>query len=315
MDQSYKEAVCPVCSQADSYFIRKYKYQNPIYTDCVIVGCNNCTMVFAHPVPGEEALRKYNEGYFDNAHGGMATHPLTVAFYSAISLLRMLHVQSFRDKNEIAVKTVLEIGPGGGHFAKHWLQHNPGTTQYTGVESDATCYTNLVNYNVDVHATLDTIPQDRSFDLVVISHVLEHTTDPVSFIRACTQKLAPGGILFIEVPCNDYKHKELDEPHLLFFDKNPMQRLLHATGFDQLKVSYHGNTITDLSRGVSFFGKLKKRLRNFLLNKGFVKLYASKVNGLEDVDNAMERAVIKPFKAHVEQGAAAWWLRAIGIKK
>lgn len=315
MDHNYKEAVCPVCANADSYLIRKYKYQNPIYADCALVGCNNCTMVFAYPLPDADALRKYNEGYFDNAHGGMSTHPLTVAFYSAISLVRMLHVQAFRDKNKCEVKTVLEIGPGAGYFAKHWMERNPSTVQYTGVESDATTHANLRNYKVDVYAKLDEVPHDRDFDLVVISHVLEHTTDPVSFINECTKKLSPGGILFIEVPCNDYQHKSLDEPHLLFFDKKPMQLLLQKTGYGAIKLSYHGNTITDLSRGVSAVGKFKSRLRNFLLNRGFVKLYSATVSGLEAVPDPMERAVIKPFKAYIEQNAPAWWLRATAIKK
>jgi SAM-dependent methyltransferase len=315
MDQLYTEAVCPVCSQADSYFIRKYKYQNPIYADCALVGCNNCTMVFAYPLPDEEELRKYNAGYFDNAHGGMSTHPLTVAFYSAISLLRMLHVQSFSEANKVDVKKVLEIGPGGGHFAKHWMQRNPATSQYTGVESDATCYENLKKYKVDVYAELDAVPQDSSFDLVVISHVLEHTTHPAEFINNCTKKLTPGGILFIEVPCNDYQHKSADEPHLLFFDKEPMYLLLQKTGYEKIQLSYHGDTITNLSRGISSYGKFKRRVRNFLLNRGVISLFAGKEIGLEGVNDPMERAMIKPFKAHIEQGAPAWWLRATAIKK
>lgn len=314
MDELVTGTVCPVCEASATHLLRKYRWHNPIFSACNIVECERCSMVFAHPVPGENVLREYNEGYFDNAHGGLSTHPLTTAFFSAISRVRMRYVQAFQQQQKVTVQNVLEIGPGAGYFAKHWLAINPQTS-YTGVESDATTYAHLQSLQVDVHATLDDIPQEKRFDLVVISHVLEHTTDPVGFINACTRQLSPGGMLFIEVPCNDYQHKELDEPHLLFFDKKPMQLLLQKTCFTNIQLSYHGQTIEQLSKKPSLLQRFSSRLRNFLLGRGVTGLYASREKGLEQMNDPLERAVIKPFRAHVEQEVPAWWLRAIAIKK
>ncbi|MDB5210349.1 MAG: methyltransferase-like protein, partial [Sediminibacterium sp.] len=273
------------------------------------------SMVYAYPVPDEVALQEYNADYFDNAHGGMQTHPLTVAFHSAINLLRVVHVELFQKNYNSRINSVLEIGPGGGHFARHWLKRNPNTGQYTGVESDSSCHENLSKTGIEVFSNVDQLPAGKKFDLVVISHVLEHTSDPAAFLLYCTRQLAPGGILFIEVPCNDYEHKELDEPHLLFFDKQPMDRLLNRVGFDKVKLSYHGNTISDLSKKISFLQKTVNRAKNFLLGRGFTGLFSAREKGMEEMDNALERAVIKPFKAHIEQNTASWWLRAVAIKK
>lgn len=272
-------------------------------------------MVFVHPMPDEEVLDKYNAGYFSNAHGGISTDKLTIAFHSAINLLRVIYVENFQQKHSIQIKNVLEIGPGGGHFARHWLNRCKKKTNYTGIESDTSCHDNLINSGVTVYAGIDQLPVDQNYDLVVISHVLEHTSNPVAFIANCTKLLSPGGILFIEVPCNDYEHKESDEPHLLFFDKGPMQLLFAKTGFDRIQVSYHGNTITDLKKIKPGHLGFMQRVRNVLLRKGIISPFSTKEPGLEGVDNPLERVVIKPFKAHIEQTEPAWWLRAIAIKK
>ena len=272
-------------------------------------------MVFVNPMPDEVLLEEYNSGYFDNAHGGLQTHPLTVAFHSAINLLRVLYVERFIEKEKISVHRVLEIGPGGGHFARQWMKRNPQTSQYTGVESDKSCHTKLISSNVDVFLSMDEVPADREFDLVVISHVLEHTSNPGDFIKNCTRLLKQSGILFIEVPCKDFEHKKLDEPHLLFFDKGPMELFLSGLGFNSIETSYYGKTISDLRKPISFINKCKEKMRNQLLSRGILFPYSGFEKGLEEMNDPLERACVKPFKAHIEQKEPSWWLRAICIKK
>ncbi len=38
------------------------------------------------------------------------------------------------------------------------------------------------------------------FDIVFASHVVEHTTSLVHFLRSCTELLVPGGVLALVVP-------------------------------------------------------------------------------------------------------------------
>ena len=271
-------------------------------------------MVFVDPMPDEALLQEYNSRYFNNAHGGIQTHPLTVAFHSGINLLRVLYVNRFLAVKKFPVHKILEIGPGGGHFARHWMKINKQTVQYTGVESDKSCYEKLISSNVDVFLTVDEIPAEREFDLVVISHVLEHTDKPSAFIEHCTRGLRKGGLLFIEVPCNDYQHKPTVEPHLLFFDKEPMSFFLRKHGFNIGNISYYGNTIVDLTKPTSFLEKMYSKARNFLLSRGVVFPFAWHEPGLEGLENGLERACVKPFNAHKEQTEPSWWLRVIAIK-
>lgn len=45
---------------------------------------------------------------------------------------------------------------------------------------------------------------DERFDLVVASHVIEHTTSMIDFLNVCTKLLAPGGVLALVVPDHRY---------------------------------------------------------------------------------------------------------------
>jgi SAM-dependent methyltransferase len=314
MEMSFVNAVCPVCSHADSRLIRNYRYHHPVFAGRALVSCNHCQMVFVSPMPDEAAWDAYNSGYFENAHGGLTTDKLGMAFHSAINLVRVLHVEAFQKLHNISIENVLEIGPGSGQFANKWLSRHKETQTYYGIESDEICHEKLKAMGVNVSSDPATLQAGQRFDLVVISHVLEHTIDPVKFLNDCTRLLSPGGILFLEVPCKDYEHKELDEPHLLFFDKHPMELLLGKTGFGNCKLSYHGNTIDELKKSKPSYSRILSKFKHLFLRLGIFFPFASKEQGLYGVDNPLERAMVKPFKAHKEQIEPAWWLRAIAIK-
>ena len=87
------------------------------------------------------------------------------------------------------------------------------------------------------------INSNLKFDVVIISHVLEHVSNPIEFLKLMTLKLREGGVLYIDVPCLDYLHKDLDEPHLLFFDKKPMNILLEHLNFKKIEINYFGKLI------------------------------------------------------------------------
>jgi SAM-dependent methyltransferase len=308
------EIICPVCNAGSHSFIMAYKNIGPLFANRTIVACNDCSMFFCNPMPDDVSLDEYNAGYFDNAHGGISTNAVTVAFHSAINLLRVLHVEKFRPE-DLVIKSVLEIGPGTGNFARHWMARNKQTEKYTAIESDKSCYASLEKEGVAVFAEIGQLPANGSFELVVMSHVLEHTAHPAAFIQDCTKRLLPGGVLFIEVPCRDFEHKGTVEPHLLFFDKAPMQQFLTRMGFEKIRLSYHGNTITHLQKKPSFYQRLQNKFRNALLARGVVFPFGNVEPGLEGIKDPLERAAVKPFKAHIEQSEPSWWLRAVAIKK
>lgn len=260
-------------------------------------------------MPSAEMLSTYNADYFSEAHGGRPTNRSAVAFFSGVARIRRAFVTRYLKRHGVVAKQVLEVGPGPGFFAGSWLQAEP-QTGYSAVETDESCHPLLAELGVRLVSFADA----ESVDLVVMSHVVEHVPDPAGFVREATRALRPGGALFIEVPCQDWAHKALDEPHILFFDKIPMRRLLDDLGFTDIEIAYYGQTIAQL-KTESEFHSILKRARAKLISWGVVAPFAAARTGMEALADPLERAVVAPCKAHVESSEPAWWLRAVARKR
>jgi hypothetical protein len=180
-------------------------------------------------------------------------------------------------------------------------------TKYFALESDLDNQRRLADFGLSLLETPRAL--NRSADLVIMSHVLEHVASPTEFLSEMTADLREGGCVFVEVPCRDWEYKSLDEPHLLFFDKKPIQLLLEKCGFSDIQVSYFGPPL----QGSSNFQRMQA-WRERLLARGLVWPFSRVQEGTEMLADPLERAVVTPFRAHRESTQPAWWLRAVAIK-
>lgn len=73
------------------------------------------------------------------------------------------------------------------------------------------------------------------FDLILMSHVIEHLEDPAAELRAMKQVLGAGGAIFLEVP-NGAGNRRLpiddNRAHLHFFSIASLTRMLANAGLD-----------------------------------------------------------------------------------
>ncbi|RJR32859.1 MAG: class I SAM-dependent methyltransferase [Desulfobacteraceae bacterium] len=306
-------ALCPVCFSSGAAILRTYRGKHPLFSAIEIARCLSCGMVFALPMPDSALLESYNSAYFESAHGGLSSDGQASAFFSAIARLRVAHLERYLDTVGIAPATVLEFGPGAGLFARSLLDRYPDIS-YNACETDVSLHGELRKMGIHLWEMSALKGDCNDFDLVVMSHVLEHVPNPVEFLQSVARNLAQGGVLFIEVPCRDFEYKELDEPHLLFFDKISLQFLLGRLGFHDTQITYHGQEIERL-RHTSFFRNKLMALRSRLINMGLVAPFARIQPGMEMLTDPMERASVAPFYAHRESEKPAWWLRALARKK
>jgi SAM-dependent methyltransferase len=263
-------------------------------------------------MPSEFLLEKFNSTYFDSAHGTFIQNKISSAFFQGISKIRYFYFNEFVTKNKISNNLILEIGPGKGHFADIYLKNNK-THNYYVIETDKSCHDSLIKMGaklIDISIYLET---NIEFDCIIISHVLEHVSDPINFLNKVTTKLKKGGVLYIDVPCNDFLHKNLDEPHLLFFDKLPMFTLLNSLYYINIETKYFGPKIKNLVNK-NKISILLEILRKKLILNGFHFLFGKKKVDMLMLDNSLEIAVMKPYLAHKESDEPAWWLRTYAIK-
>nr|ADC94043.1 methyltransferase type 12 [Leptospira interrogans serovar Grippotyphosa] len=232
---------CPVCNSISITFVRSYRGNSELFRNLELKKCNNCTFVFADPLPKDEELDKYNSSYFVNAHGGLSSHPMATAYQAAINKIRVNYVIEMIQKGQDLNLKILEIGPGTGDFLKFWLQRFPNS-EYSILESDLINrerFKGLVSFQ---YSSFKEIPSNY-FDLIIISHVLEHTNDPKRFLNELSNNLKNAGFIFIEVPCQDYLFKDKEEPHLLFFNKESMNQLFNKINMRVINLGYFGPSI------------------------------------------------------------------------
>jgi 2-polyprenyl-3-methyl-5-hydroxy-6-metoxy-1,4-benzoquinol methylase len=101
---------------------------------------------------------------------------------------------------------------------------------------------------------------DRQFDLILMSHVLEHIDDPAAELRAMTAVLKPAGAIFLEVP-NGAGNRRLpiddNKAHLHFFSPSSLLRLLAKEDLETLA------TATDARLDARYADSLRVVARRF----------------------------------------------------
>ncbi|WGL53686.1 methyltransferase domain-containing protein [Nocardioides sp. BP30] len=109
--------------------------------------------------------------------------------------------------------SILEIGPAHNAIFPKRDGFRTRTVDYLDRDGLIKRYEDFAQYSPDDieevdyvlapgAAMADVIP-DR-FDVVMASHVIEHTTSLIDFLNECTKLLAPGGVLALVVPDHRY---------------------------------------------------------------------------------------------------------------
>jgi SAM-dependent methyltransferase len=158
----------------------------------------------------------------------------------------------------------LDVGCGDGSTCGGWLSERAGS--YVGVDISPTAVeaaraTGLTAHTVDDASELPFA--DASFDVVACLEVFEHLFAPQLAAVEIHRVLRPGGVLIVTVPNAAYWRRRLDlvafgrlnplgddesvdapwrDPHLRFFNRGALGRLLARTGFADVRVAGHGGT-------------------------------------------------------------------------
>jgi len=298
---------CPACQSSKIADQAVYRAAVGPFLELRRKLCVQCGLGFAWPMPSQKSLLNYNQKYFEKT-GQKAEGKRADAFTRGLAKIRVQYLERHLRGALFGGSSCLEIGPGEGYLAEIILRKHP-RLNYLGIETDTSCHPGLKKKGVMLLDSSTALPP---LDLVILSHVLEHVTDPLKLLKKIRSSLRPDGLIFIEVPCQDFLHKRIDEPHLLFFDKRSMEALLHQAGFGMLQISYHGPSLKNLVANKKFFDTWQT-LRARLVGWGLHSLLGSMEDGLEPL-TPLERAMVKPWLVHRESMEPAWWLRAVAIK-
>ncbi len=227
----------------------------------------NCKLVWIDPTPDKETLAKAYETYYthapDNAITGLRHlylrarnsyicrrfgYPATEEHWWIRAIGTLISLMPHRRIGMDGMAMWLPWQPGGklleigcGNGDRLALLRELGW-KVSGIDPDEGAVQFAKTKGLDVsQATLQpgTFPAG-SFDVVFMSHVIEHVPDPQETIRECHRLLCSGGALFILTPNTDsLGHQRfgrnwlhLDPPrHLHLFNSQNLSKLCSDVGF------------------------------------------------------------------------------------
>jgi 2-polyprenyl-3-methyl-5-hydroxy-6-metoxy-1,4-benzoquinol methylase len=166
---------------------------NPLRT----VICMETGLVRNDPVPDDAELATFYAEEYRNAYKGASKPRRRQALRNFRRTAN--YIRTFRDVLDPATR-VLDVGAGSGEFA--FLMTRLGKT-VTGIEPNvgyaAYCRDELGLDVRTAHISSDLFAPGQ-FDLIRMNHVLEHLNDPTRYLDEVARWLAPGGLLYVEVP-------------------------------------------------------------------------------------------------------------------
>ena len=129
-------------------------------------------------------------------------------------------------KQYITGKTLLEIGVGAGQSIL-WFEEEG--FDVSGIEPDGrnvSMINKVLKRGKVAKASVEEFSSDKVFDVIWMSHVLEHLIEPVNFLKKIRNNLKKNGIFFIEVPNCEYEpmlQSSIEKnPHLYHFTKKAL---------------------------------------------------------------------------------------------
>ncbi len=221
--------------------------------------CNNCSFGSMSPLPIPQDIPEFynldsyytqNSGHMPDLQNNFFDKVLTkLAYlfdkeegYTANSFVNQLNTGS----------KVLDVGAGAG---SKLIEYNAFEWEAFGVEPDEDAASHKISDQIKVYkGTAEDIPHEiaqEQFDMISMTHVLEHCINPDNAIQNIHSLLKPEGVFWCEVPncaCEHFKQLNIcsemfDAPrHIHFFDEKSLTNILSKNGFSIEKVYYYGFT-------------------------------------------------------------------------
>jgi 2-polyprenyl-3-methyl-5-hydroxy-6-metoxy-1,4-benzoquinol methylase len=216
--------------------------------------CAGCGLVSQAPLPEESALAGfYSDDYYRQIEGprrnlekpinriairhlyGVHGEPRSTFLRSLLRPFRGRILNGIREPR--GESRLLDVGCGAGAVLE--VYRRLGWT-VAGIDSSADAAERCRNRGLTIHrGTVFDAPFGADFDVVLMSHVIEHVLDPVATLRRVRAFLAPGGVVAVATPNIQsagfawYRARwfPLDAPrHLHLFDERTLALAAEGAG-------------------------------------------------------------------------------------
>jgi len=235
---------------------RDHEYPHTTSGTFRMVRCG-CGLVYLNPRPAVSELdRIYPDDYYayqiieQRLRQGRGKGSLLRRYMDARAIERLKrYTRLVEGRGPVKI---LDIGCGDGTVLNQWKQafEYPGDVDTHGVEMNekAAAIAEAQGHHVMPRRIEECDLGPSSFDLVFSFHVIEHVTDPTSFMRAIHGALKDDGYLLIETPNVDtadfrwFKDRHWGAyhfpRHFYLYDPRTFTALASKAGFEVVRFDY-----------------------------------------------------------------------------
>lgn len=254
---------CPVCG-GTRYIAMSYGGYRYKGCEMPLVECQACMLTYIiHGLTQSDFVDFYNDPrYFDSEYAGGVD--MSYADNKAEMDEKASHILRIIRRYK-SHGSFLDIGCAGGYLLEQ--AHTTGYAPVKGVEiSDEMCRQGRARGLDIFQGSIIDVPSDFGhFDVIYMGDVLEHISDPRSFMRAIKAHLNPQALLVLELPLTYNLTLSGIMIGILNMFKGRLGRIYflpaqHRHTFED-KPPYH----------VLMFGR--RSIKNFLTQEGFVLKY------------------------------------------
>ena len=246
-NQSNKAShLCHICGSADHVIIRDYAKLNRVTSDCQICGRNGqltvcCACGTVQKTITSLWLEEVNRIYlnYDIYHQGKG------AEQSVFEASRQILARSERILKKLVTffdiperGRLMDIGCGNGSFLRTFGRIRPKWSLVGTELSDKHIQSIMSTPGIEDLYNCDPCDVEGKFDLISMIHVLEHIVSPNEYLERLQNKLAPNGLMLIEVP--SYLKNPFDlliADHATHFQEESITRLLKCSGWNTIFLS------------------------------------------------------------------------------
>ena len=159
-----------------------------------------------------------------------------------------------------------------------------------------------------LQGSLESLRNGEKFDLVILSHVLEHVVNPVAFLKKIRSHLADEGLLYIEVPSLegvlDGKYyydlaRYFQNAHVSHFSSDSLENVMGIAGFKGLQIDSQIRSVWQLDPAGP---------------RDYVPKYLATVKLLEEIE-AKRRSPVATIKSYYKKVRRGIFLLKMKVSK
>ena len=239
MKVSMEKVPCPLCGDDKAYPLLEWQNRR-------MVRCHGCSLVYRNPRP---AASKVREAY--------ATQRTSPEVEERVAERRSLQFENFFDSLPNRPGRLLDVGCGSGFFLK-MAEERGWDALGVDLNAQAVAYAKTHRQVNAVCSDVRDLPfPERSFDLVTLWNVLDHTPDPVDVLTRIHRLLKENGYVFIRTPNAAWQYMSFR-----------LAKFLRPLGWETL---FGGRPYSTFIFHLSNFSRTTLRL--LLDHSGFIHLY------------------------------------------